>query len=231
MKRQQKNPVALGELRVSVNDPLDTVLSHYDQPRCSKRPDPNPNEAPFLLESTEESSAGDCCRTRRWHELPSTEADGELTTRGLLYIVLAKAYSRERCKLKKTGPHRTTPASPSLAYASPPHTHPAHLSLPPSLQVSIHYRAYFGDTTSSSEFDSTFRRGRPFVFQLGADMVIPGLDDGVSNLSLGEVARVVIPPELAWGQRGIPGLVPPNRTVIFDVELLDIRVQDSPRHL
>ena len=82
---------------MSVNDPLDTVLSHYDQPRCSKRPDPNPNEAPFLLESTEESSAGDCCRTRRWHELPSTEADGELTTRGLLYIVLAKAYSRERC--------------------------------------------------------------------------------------------------------------------------------------
>ena len=91
----------------------------------------------------------------------------------------------------------------------------------PNQTVSIHYKAYNSDT--SKEFDSTFRRGRPLEFQLGADMVIPGLDSGVSNLSVGEVARIVIPPELAWGERGFPGLVPPDTTVIFDVELLSIR--------
>ena len=87
--------------------------------------------------------------------------------------------------------------------------------------VSIHYNAYNSDT--STEFDSTFRRNRPLEFKLGADMVIPGLDSGVSNLSVGEVARIVIPPDLAWGERGFPGLVPPDTTVIFDVELLAIR--------
>ena len=66
------------------------------------------------------------------------------------------------------------------------------------------------------------RRHRPLRFRLGAGQVIPGLDEAVSQLSMGMRARVDIPAELAYGERGFPGLVPPNTAISFDIELLEI---------
>ena len=63
-------------------------------------------------------------------------------------------------------------------------------------------------------------RGKPFKFKLGAEQVIQGLDEGVSQLSIGERAKIVIPPKFAYKDKGFPGLIPPNATVIFDVELI-----------
>merc|ERR1711998_541053 len=76
--------------------------------------------------------------------------------------------------------------------------------------VAVHYDAYLPDNT---KWDSSRDRGRPLRFRLGTGMVIPGLDEGVSQLSLGARARMTIPAEMAYGKRGFPGLVPPNTPV------------------
>ena len=71
-------------------------------------------------------------------------------------------------------------------------------------------------------WDSSRKRGRPLRFRLGAGQVIPGLDEGILQMSCGMRARITIPSELAYGERGFPGLVPPNTSVDFDVELIEI---------
>mmetsp|Transcript_13324 Transcript_13324/g.21783 ORF Transcript_13324/g.21783 Transcript_13324/m.21783 type:complete len:114 (+) Transcript_13324:334-675(+) len=83
--------------------------------------------------------------------------------------------------------------------------------------VTIHYTGYLADGT---RFDSSRDRGKPFKFKLGAEQVIEGLDEGVSQLSVGERAKMVLPSELGYGDRGFPGLIPSNSTLIFDVELI-----------
>jgi len=85
--------------------------------------------------------------------------------------------------------------------------------------VAVHYDAYLPD---GSKWDSSRERGRPLRFRLGIGQVIPGLDEGVAQLSLGSRARMTIPPEMAYGARGFPGLVPPNTPVDFDIELLEV---------
>ena len=71
-----------------------------------------------------------------------------------------------------------------------------------------------------SQFDSSRERGKPFKFKLGAEQVISGLDEGVEKLSIGERAKIVIPPSKAYKERGFPGLIPPQATLVFDVELI-----------
>ena len=83
--------------------------------------------------------------------------------------------------------------------------------------VTVHYTGYLID---GSQWDSSRDRGKPFKFKLGAEQVIPGLDDGISQLSIGERAKIIIPPALGYGSKGFPGLIPPNSTLIFDVELV-----------
>ena len=85
--------------------------------------------------------------------------------------------------------------------------------------VAVHYDAYLPNGTL---WDSSRRRERPLRFRVGAGQVIPGLDEGVSQLSVGSRARVKIPPAMAYGERGFPGLVPPNTTVEFDLEVLEL---------
>ena len=77
-----------------------------------------------------------------------------------------------------------------------------------------------GYLMDGSQWDSSRDRGKPFKFKLGAEQVIPGLDEGVSQLSIGERAKLTIPPDLAYGRKGFPGLIPPNSPLIFDVELI-----------
>jgi peptidylprolyl isomerase len=84
--------------------------------------------------------------------------------------------------------------------------------------VSVHYTGFLEDGTS---FDSSLERGQPFSFPLGEQRVIPGWDEGIALLEVGDKARLIIPSDLAYGEAGRPG-IPPNATLIFDVELVDI---------
>jgi peptidylprolyl isomerase len=75
---------------------------------------------------------------------------------------------------------------------------------------------------TGKEFDASWDRGEPFTFQLGAGMVIPGWDKGVEGMKVGGRRELIIPPELAYGQEGSPPAIPPEETLIFVIDLLEV---------
>ena len=87
--------------------------------------------------------------------------------------------------------------------------------------VTVHYSGWL---PTGALFDSSVEGGEPFSFQLGRRDVIAGWEEGVRGMRIGGKRRLVIPPELAYGQRGYPGAIPPNAYLVFDVELLDIKM-------
>ena len=97
--------------------------------------------------------------------------------------------------------------------------------------VSVHYvgRLMNEDGSEGKEFDSSIKRGKPFEFILGVGYVIRGWDIAVSEMKVGEKRKVVIPPSLGYGASGVPGAIPKNATLIFDIELLDIKNSASSK--
>lgn len=93
-------------------------------------------------------------------------------------------------------------------------------------EVQVHYTGWLFDAAAEDskgrKFDSSLDRGTPFVFTLGEGRVIAGWERGVAGMRVGGQRRLTIPPEMGYGARGAGGVIPPNATLVFDVELLGV---------
>ncbi|MEZ5842412.1 MAG: FKBP-type peptidyl-prolyl cis-trans isomerase [Hyphomicrobiaceae bacterium] len=88
----------------------------------------------------------------------------------------------------------------------------------------MHYTGWlYADGKKGTKFDSSLDRGQPFPFPLGAGRVIKGWDEGVAGMKVGGKRTLIIPPALGYGARGAGGVIPPNATLLFEVELLEVR--------
>jgi peptidylprolyl isomerase len=87
--------------------------------------------------------------------------------------------------------------------------------------VTVHYTGWLKQ--GEVKFDSSLDRGKPFEFEIGEKRVIPGWDEGVATMKVGGKRKLIIPADLAYGAQGVPGAIPPNATLVFEVELLGIK--------
>lgn len=131
----------------------------------------------------------------------------------------------------------TPSPAPASTHAAAPHAGPKLITLPDGLQyldqvvgkgaqpaagrtVTVHYVGRL--LTNGSIFDASRSHGGPFSFTIGVGQVIKGWDEGVATMHVGGKRRLIVPPELAYGDRGV-GSIPPNASLVFDVELLDVK--------
>lgn len=145
----------------------------------------------------------------------------------LLSLCLFSVYASE----VQAQTRRRTPRSPAPKSASAAITTPSGLTyLITKKGTGAQLKAgdtvimnYTGTLTTGVKFDSSFDRNEPFAFKLGAGQVIKGWDEGVGKLRVGDQAILVLPGKLAYGLRGVPNVIPPDATLIFIVEVLDVK--------
>jgi FKBP-type peptidyl-prolyl cis-trans isomerase FkpA len=138
-----------------------------------------------------------------------------------LVLGLAVAASCSGCWLFHSGGPKTDVTTPSGLGYTVMASGPANArQAAKGDTVVVHYTGWL---TNGQKFDSSLDRNEPFHFTLGAHEVIRGWDEGVEGMRIGEKRKLVIPPQLGYGERGAGGVIPPNATLVFDVELLDIK--------
>ena len=136
---------------------------------------------------------------------------------GSLAVLLAAALGPAACK-KSSAPASTT--TPEGLVVEDVKVGDGALATPGKM-VSVHYT---GRLTNGSKFDSSYDRGQPIEFPLGAGKVIKGWDMGIQGMKVGGKRKLTIPPDLAYGSQGTPGgPIPPNATLVFDVELTGVQ--------
>ena len=145
-----------------------------------------------------------------------------LTSRSLAGLVLACSTLMASCG----GSSETTVAPANLAFSQTDLRAGTGTEAASGRRVTVNYTGWLyeqGKTDNKgTQFDSSVGR-EPFTFVLGTGQVIPGWDRGVAGMKIGGQRRLVIPPDLAYGAAGAGGVIPPNATLVFDVELLDVQ--------
>ena len=145
----------------------------------------------------------------------------------LLSLCLFSVYSLEVAAQKR---RRTPPRSPSAAITTPSGL--TYLitkkGTGPQLKAGdTVVMNYTGTLTTGVKFDSSYDRNEPFAFKLGAGQVIKGWDEGVAKLRVGDHAILVLPGKIAYGLRGVPNVIPPDATLIFVVEVINVKASPS----
>jgi FKBP-type peptidyl-prolyl cis-trans isomerase len=146
-------------------------------------------------------------------------------------VILAGVVILVSACAKKEAQNQTAAAAPASVAAMPEVTTASGLKYQilkagngaeakPGQRVSVHYTGWL---TNGTKFDSSVDRGQPFQFALGAGQVIRGWDEGVSGMKIGEKRKLTIPSELGYGAAGAGAVIPPNATLVFEVELLGVQ--------
>ncbi|MBC7756661.1 MAG: FKBP-type peptidyl-prolyl cis-trans isomerase [Bdellovibrio sp.] len=151
----------------------------------------------------------------------------------LLSIILTSAcvLTLNACKAESTASNSPTQKEPAMTSITTLQKNDTLVGTgreaEPGFNVSVHYTGWLYDEKASDhkgkKFDSSVDRGQPFKFDLGAGQVIQGWDEGFAGMKIGGKRTLIIPSEMGYGARGAGGAIPPNATLIFDVELLDVK--------
>ena len=148
------------------------------------------------------------------------EIDVQLSRRHTLTAALAFVATAASNAMAQTGKTMTTASGLQITDSKV-----GTGATPKSGQTCVmHYTGWlYQNGAKGQKFDSSLDRGQPFEFPIGVKRVIAGWDEGVASMKVGGKRTLIIPPELGYGARGAGGVIPPNATLIFEVELLDVK--------
>src|SRR5690349_673199 len=139
----------------------------------------------------------------------------------------ASAPATESAPVSETTPSTTDTGAPAVPLQKTDLTPGTGAEIKSGQTALVHYTGWLYDAAApenkGTKFDSSVDRNEPFEFPVGAGMVIKGWDEGVVGMKVGGKRRLVIPPEMGYGARGAGGVIPPGATLVFDVELVEIR--------